>query len=112
MNETRYHIPAADIFETKDKFILAIDMPGTTKEGIEISCDGDELSIYGKVGEVNKEWEPVSTEFRILDYRREFTIGGKVNRDSIEAKYDNGILLIELEKSDSIKPKKIEIKAG
>ncbi len=112
MNGSRYHIPAANIFETKDKFILAIDMPGTTKERIEISCDGDELSIFGKVEEINKEWEPLSTEFRLLDYRKEFTIGGKVNKDSIKAKYENGILIIELEKSESIKPRKIEIKTG
>jgi len=112
MTENRYQIPAADIFETKEKFILALDMPGTTRDGIEISCEGDDLSIYGKVGEVNKEWEPISTEFRVLDYKRDFTIGGKVNKDKIEAKYDNGILTIELEKSDFIKPRKIEIKAA
>jgi HSP20 family protein len=112
MTENRYRIPAADIFETKEKFILALDMPGTSKEGIEISCDGDELTIVGKVNTFSPEWEPVSTEFRVLDYRRDFTISGKVNRDKIEAKYDSGILTIELEKSESIKPRKIEIKAA
>ncbi|MGA2140833.1 MAG: Hsp20/alpha crystallin family protein [Brevinematales bacterium] len=112
MTENRYRIPAADIFETKEKFILALDMPGTSKEGIEISCDGEELSILGKVSDFDKDWEPVSTEFRVLDYRRDFTIGGKINKDRIEAKYSNGILTIELEKSESIKPRKIELKAA
>lgn len=112
MTDSRYRIPAADIFETKDKFILALDMPGTSKEGIDISCDGDELTILGKVSDFSQDWEPVSTEFRVLDYRRDFTIGGKINKDRIEAKYTNGILTIELEKSESIKPRKIELKAA
>ncbi len=112
MSDKRYLIPPVDIFETKDRFILTLDMPGTSKEGIEIHCDGDELQISGKVMEVDKEWTPVSTEFALLDYRREFTVGKKVNKDSIQAKYENGILTVELEKSEQAKSKKIEVKAA
>ncbi len=112
MNETRYHIPPADIFETGDKFILALDMPGSSKEGIEINCEGEVLTVTGKVRENIKDWIPVSVEFRVLDFRREFILSRQINKDSINAKYENGILIIELEKTESAKPRKIEIKAA
>jgi HSP20 family protein len=112
MNERKYFIPPADIFETKDKYILTLDMPGCIKEGIDIDCEGDELSITGRVKETNKDWNPVSIEYRVLDYRRIFTISTHINREAIQAKYEDGILTIELEKSESVKPRKIEVKAA
>jgi HSP20 family protein len=112
MNERKYRIPQADIYETGDRYFLELDMPGTSRENIEIDCDGDELTIYGKINEIESEWKPVMTEFTNMDYRRVFTVGQKVNRDTIEAKYDNGVLTIELEKAESVKPRKIEIKTA
>jgi len=112
MSDKKYTIPPVDIFETKEKFILALDMPGTTKEGIDISTDGDILTITGKAFEADKEWKPVISEFELYDYKREFTIGNKVKRDNIDAKFDNGILTVELEKSEMIKPRKIEVKTA
>lgn len=111
MANKSYLIPPVDIFETKDKYLLIMDMPGTTKEGIEIGSEGDILSVIGKVPEVDKEWKSIVSEFDLNDYRREFTIGNKVNRETIQAKYDNGILTIELDKSDMAKPKKINVKS-
>jgi len=112
MTDRKFIIPPVDIYETKDKFILNLDMPGTTKEGIDISTDGDILTVTGKAFEIDKEWKPVVTEFEMHDYKRELTIGNKVNADSINAKFDNGILTVELEKSERIKPRKIEVKTA
>jgi len=73
MSEKKYTIPPVDIYETKDKFILSLDMPGTTKEEIDISSNGDILTITGKAFEIDKEWKPVISEFEMHDYKREFT---------------------------------------
>jgi len=112
MNEKKYLVPPVDIYETKDKYILILDMPGTTKENIDINAEGENLVIQAKVLEIDKEWKPVVTEFSMNDYKREFAIGNKVNKEKIEAKYENGVLKVELEKSESAKPRKIEIKAA
>jgi len=112
MDNKRFLVPPVDIYETKDKYILVLDMPGSSKEGIEISTEGDVLTLQGKVSEIGQEWKPASLEFELSDYKRDFTIGSKVNRENIEAKYENGILTIELEKSELAKPKKIEVKAA
>jgi len=112
MTERKYTIPPVDIYETKDKFILTLDMPGTTKEGIDVSTEGDILTITGKAFEVDKEWKPIISEFEMNDYKREFTIGNKVNTNSIGASFDNGILTVALEKSERIKPRRIEVKTA
>jgi len=110
MSDKRYLIPPVDIYETNDKYIVYLDMPGTTKENIEINLEGDSLTVQAKVFEVDKEWKPVTTEFELRDYKRVFTIGNKINREKIDAKYENGVLKLELEKSEAAKPRKIPIK--
>ncbi len=112
MAERNYIIPAVDIYETDNNYLILMDMPGVDKDAIEIVAEGDSLRVYAKALEVDKEWKIVSEEFKISDYRREFSIGNRVNKDNIKAKYENGILRIELEKSEMAKPRKIEVKAG
>jgi len=105
-------LPPADIFETKDKFVIVLDMPGANKDSIELSSEDNTLLVTAKTLETDKEWKPVITEFELADYRREFSLGTQVNRDAIEARYENGILTIELEKAEKAKPRKIEVKAA
>jgi len=110
MSEKKFIIPPADIYESKEKYHIVLDIPGTLKESIEITTEGDLLTVTGKVPEVSKDWKPISNELTLGEYKREFTIGNKVNRETIQAKYENGILKIDLEKSEQIKPRKIEVK--
>lgn len=112
MEKGYYLVPPVDIYETEDKYILVLDMPGARKEDIEISTEKDSLIVSGKVPEIDKEWKTVLSEFKLYDYKREFTIGNRVDADKIEAKYDNGVLTVELAKSEQVKPKKIEVKVA
>jgi HSP20 family protein len=112
MKMDQYNIPPVDIFETKDKYILELDMPGSSRECIDVSYTDDELIVTGKVRDSVREWIPVAAEFGIHDYRKEFTIGSDIKREAIEAKYEDGILTIELEKSEAAKKRKIEVKAA
>jgi len=112
MSEKRFNVPAVDIYEGKDHYYLVLDMPGTSRENIEITTEGDTLTVTGKVMETEKEWKPVVTEFNLNDYKREFSIGSKIVRENISARYDNGILTVTLEKSEMAKPRKIEVRAA
>ena len=107
-----YFTPPVDIFENEDKYMIMLDMPGTTKENIEITTEGDTLTVTGKVGAVDENWKAILKEFKMGDYKRDFTIGNKVNVEKINAKYENGVLSIELDKSEQAKPRKIEVKAA
>jgi HSP20 family molecular chaperone IbpA len=112
MAEVKYIVPPVDIYETPDKYLILMDMPGVNKDKIDITVEDDKLTVTAKVFEIDKEWEPISTEFTLSDYKREFNLGRKVNTDKISANYENGILKLELEKSEMAKPRKIEVKAG
>lgn len=109
MKNTDFIVPRADIYENDDQYIVVLDMPGTTKDGIEVTAEGDTLSISGKVTALEETWKPVSKEFALRDYKRDFAIGNKIDRDAIEAHYENGILRLELKKSEVAKPRKIEV---
>jgi HSP20 family molecular chaperone IbpA len=109
MTEKKYLVPPIDIYETDDKYIILADMPGATKDGIEISVENDTLVITGKVPEPDKNWKLVESEFTMNDYRRDIRIGNKVNREKIDARYENGVLTLELAKSEQAKPRKIKV---
>ena len=107
--DTKYIVPRADIYEDSAHFYIRMDMPGTSKDNIDITTDSEKLIITGKLMDIDQGWKPVMKEYELYDYKRSFIIGNKIKRENIQAKYDNGILSLDLEKSDSIKPKKIEV---
>ena len=85
-------------------------MPGADKEKIEVTAENEKLTVKGTAAVVSEEWTPLSSEFALGDYFREFTIGHKIDQEKIDAKYDNGVLTVELGKSELAKPRKIEVK--
>lgn len=112
MNYSGKIIPAADIYESKDSFTIVLDIPGTVKENIDISIEDDNLTIKAKAVELDKEWQIAGSETAPVEYERVFTIGNKVSRDTVDAKYERGVLTLTLAKVEAAKPKKIDVKAA
>lgn len=112
MEDKRYLIPAVDIYETDEEYILSLDMPGALKDTITVTADDAILTITAGVAPREEAWKPLKTEFDLSDYRREIHIGNQVDRDRIEAHYENGILTVRLAKSEAAKPRKIDVKVA
>ena len=112
MNDKKVIMPPVDVYETPEKYLIVLDMPGAVKDSIEITAEGDTLSVKADTVPVAGNWKPVVTEFETGTYRRVFTIGQKVDREKIAAKYESGVLTLELDKSEAVKPRKIEVKAA
>ncbi len=110
MADKNYTVPPVDIYETDDKYVLVADMPGVTKDDIEITLNDGVLTITGKVPERDKDWKPISEEFVLEDYRRQITVGNKIDESKITASYSNGVLMVDLAKSEHVKPRKIDVK--
>lgn len=107
-------MPAANIKEEDTKYWVELSAPGYTKESINVSVEDDTLTITGEVKFENEETKEnyVKREFRRGNFKRSFNLNGMVNIDAIDAKYNDGILTIELPKvAEEVKQLK-EIKVG
>ncbi len=103
--------PPADIYETDDAYVLMLDLPGATKDSISISMDKTTLTIRGTVDTTRDEHANVlHHEIRGGVYQRAFHLTDSIDRDSIEANYNDGVLTIKLLKKEEVKPKTIPIR--
>ncbi len=111
---TKGNIPATNIKETADDFILEVVAPGKAKEDFKLSLDHDVLTISTeeKKEEVKSEENYTRKEFSFSAFTRSFKLPQTVNKEEINATYTNGILNVALPKreEDKVKPKRtIEI---
>lgn len=104
-----YHTPLADIYETDDIYSVKLEVPGITKENLDIVIHDDELRVTAETDKTEDERNVKYTEFSAKNYSRVFRIGNDIDRNRIDAKLENGILSLVLHKSEEVKPKKILI---
>jgi len=110
IEKQKYVSPFVNIYETDDEFVLIANMPGLLRDDLKVKVEEDSLIMFGKIDydkQVNKSY--ILNELEIGNYYRRFNISDSVNRDKIEAKYDNGQLIVNLPKNEKIKPRKIDI---
>jgi len=105
--------PRVDIREDEDKYLLEAELPGATEKDIEVKVEDNLLTIASKHDESNKEEKNgyLVRERRYQSFSRCFVLPKDVNRDKIDAQFENGLLTLTLNKAPEAKPKKIEIKA-
>ena len=100
----------ADICETDDAFIVMGELPGVTKKGVNIHVSEDELTIAGVFSfELDGDERVSFREIPGADYRRTFTLSDAVDRENISAELSDGVLKVTLAKSESVKPREIQI---
>ncbi len=104
-----YLSPRVNIHEVKDGYVLHAEMPGVTKEGIEILLEDDELTILGHRKTEEVPGTPLYRESTARNYRRVFTLDPVVDTERIVARIDQGLLTLELPKAEKVKPRKIQV---
>ncbi len=104
-----YLTPLANILETTDGYVLEAEMPGVSREGLEITVENGELTIHGKRLPIEKKGEELYRESRAWDYRRSFELDPSIDAGKISAKIEQGVLRLHLPKSESVKPRKISV---
>lgn len=110
----RNWIPAVDIFEEKDRFVVRADLPGVDPAEIEVSMDNDVLSISGeRVSEDRKEVDGVARFERVAGrFLRRFTLPDTADADGITARGSNGILEISIPKRAEVQARRISVEAA
>jgi len=102
-------VPRANILESKDAYILELEMSGVSKEGVEITVENNELTIIGRRASGEIKADVVYRECRPLDYRRVFDLDPSIDASRISAKVEQGVLTLTLPKAESVKPRKISV---
>jgi len=107
-------VPPVNVFESETAFEIELAAPGLQKKDININLDNDVLTISAEIkeDEVSNEGKFTKKEFDYNNFSRSFTLPESADREKIDAKSENGILIITISKKEEVikKPKQIEIK--
>jgi HSP20 family protein len=98
-------IPAVNITENKDSYSLSLAVPGLKKSDFKIDVEGNILTISSKKEESNEERDEQFTrhEYSYSTFSRSFTLPNEVNKEKIDAAYEEGVLTLTLPKRDEAK---------
>ena len=105
---TNSTLPAVNIRENEELFMIEMAAPGLTKDNFKVNLDRNCLVISSELKEEkNENGEKYSRrEFSYQSFQRSFTLPeGIIDGDKISAKYNNGILMVSIPKRDEVKPK-------
>jgi len=107
-------VPAMEVSETSDVYIVRVELPGVKTEDIEVTLQDDILTIKGKRerSEEHKDETVHLVERAYGEFVRSLRIPTDVKVDAVEASYKDGVLEIRLPKSEESKPRRIEVKAA
>jgi HSP20 family protein len=106
----RHVAPAVDIYETPEALTLTADLPGVSKEGLDVRIDDGVLTISGKPTHLALPGDAIYRECELTNFFRQFEIGEAIDRDRVSAELKHGVLILKLPKADRAKPKQIEVK--
>jgi HSP20 family molecular chaperone IbpA len=104
--------PMADIHETKEGVTLYIDLPGVSKDALEINIDQNVLTIEGELNlNTPDDLQPTYMDVNTGVFSRQFTLSAELDSTKIAANLVNGVLKLNIPRSEKHKPRKIEVKA-
>jgi HSP20 family protein len=110
----RRWIPAMDLVETDDQFVLKADLPGLTEEDVSIDVEGDVLTVSGerKAEHEDKREGYVRVERSFGAFRRSLTLPEGVDPEAVTASFDRGVLEVRIPKPEQRKPRRVAIQVG
>ncbi len=103
-------IPPSDIYENPNEYILIANMPGVSRNEIQVKVIEESLVVFGKINfdeAISRDY--ILNENEIGNYFRKFRISDMIDISKVSAKYDNGQLIVHLPKKENAKPRTIEI---
>jgi HSP20 family protein len=107
VNSIGTSIPAVNIHESDDNFLVAVAAPGKTREDFRIELDNDVLTISSEEKKENESSEKngrfTRKEFNYSTFKRAFSLPDSVDNEKISASYNNGVLEINIPKREEAK---------
>ncbi|MFK7820765.1 MAG: Hsp20/alpha crystallin family protein [Planctomycetaceae bacterium] len=105
--------PPIDIRESDEGLVLEADLPGVSLETLELQVENNKLTLFGKVSpRVPDDARPIHREYYVGDFLRSFILSDNVDHERITARLTNGVLRVELPRSEQTEPRKIQVSGG
>lgn len=102
--------PLVDIFEDGDGITLQADLPGVSKDRLNVRVENQSLVIEGQVQfDLPQEAEALYADVRSSTYRRSFALSGELETEKIEANLKDGVLVVRIPKRAELRARRIEI---
>ncbi|WP_399678848.1 Hsp20/alpha crystallin family protein [Xenophilus sp.] len=106
-------LPPVDVVEDAGAITLWADLPGVTREGLNLQVDGDQLAIEGEVTlQLPEGMQASHAEVGVNRYRRVFTLSKELDTQRIEANLNQGVLQLRIPKAEHARPRRIEVQAA
>lgn len=103
--------PVGNIWEEDGTVMLRLEMPGVTRENLDLRIENDQLIVRGTRRMEDENENFVIRERARGDFAQTYTLDDTIDRERIEAKMERGILTVTLHLKDAVKPRRIDVKA-
>lgn len=105
--------PAIDVFEDASGITLLADMPGVSRDALDVKLDGDTLTVEGRVElELPADMRAVWAEVQAPRFRRILTLSRELDSSRIDASLKDGVLTLRVPKQAHAQPRRIEVRSA
>jgi len=104
--------PASMCIEEEGRILLMLDMPGVSRDAVEIQIEDNELTVTGRRKAQRIEGTYLVKERVDGDFQAGYTVDDTIDAQKIEASLDNGVLTVTLHIKEAVKPRRIQVKSG
>jgi HSP20 family molecular chaperone IbpA len=106
-------LPRVDVLEDDTGITLFADMPGVSKDSLEINVESDSLLIEGIVSAATPQaMQATYAEVRVPRFRRSFSLSRELDTTGIEAQLKDGVLKLRIPKQKEAQPRRISVNVG
>lgn len=105
-------LPPVDVIEDANGIVLYADLPGVSKEKVNLHVEADTLTIEAELAlDLPQDMEASHVEVTLPRYRRVFTLSKELDASQVNAKFEQGVLTLRIPKAAHAQPRRIEIQA-
>ncbi|WP_296604776.1 HSP20 family small heat-shock protein [Nocardioides sp.] len=101
-----------DAWREGDRFVIEFDLPGISKESIDLDVERNVLTVRAERVARNGDWEALASERPRGMFSRQLVLGDNLDLDHIEAAYADGVLRLVVPVAEKAKPRKIEVQVN
>jgi HSP20 family protein len=110
-----FFAPRVDVHNKRNRYVIDAELPGVDKDHVNVSFENGVLTIDAEMKDETSEEEEgniVRRERRFGQFSRSFYLGDEVKESNIKASFKNGLLKLEIPKSEPEKPEKVQIEVS